>query len=393
SATWEDEDVYVYLRMSIWDDEVERDLGGAFSLRWDKDLFTAANEIDDGEDETRVYYAYLDVNQVEDLHLRFGRQILQEAEGFHLTGAKAVYDTDWKNLRIGLFGGQPVSYYKSVDDDWAAGASFSLRPARRSQLRGSWIHVDEEFRDDDVVTLTFRQYSPAGWNLWATVRTLNFDVWNEFVGGTYRIEPVDLIVTANYRRQEDTNATSSRYYYGHLSSILGPSLPYHRLTVSLNRPFADLVTLGAGGERRELLDDDENRTNQEYSRYFFNVFLHERALAGFEANVDFSRWYTDRDDNNTVSGSISRRVGEKLRFDAGTYYAKYEVRRFFDDPDELPTERYDVRSYYLRGDWRVKDRYRVQLEVERGTDSTSDDAYYQVEARFGLDLGFLGSDS
>lgn len=391
--TWEDQDVYVYLRMSIWDDEQARELGGAFSLRWDKDLLTRANEIDDGDAETRVYYAYVDVNKLEDLHLRLGRQILDEAEGFHLTGLKAIYDVGWKQLRIGAFGGQPVSYYKSVGDDWAAGASFSLKPDRLSQLRGSWLHVEEELTDDDVATLSYRRSSAAGWNLWGTVRTLNFDVWNESLGGTYRVEPIDLIVTGNYRRQEDTNASTSRYYYGHLSTILGPSLPYHRLTVSLTRPFGDLFSLGASGTRRELLDDSENRGNQEYTRYAFDVYLFERALAGFEATLDYSRWYTDRDDNDTIGGSISRRIGEKLRFDLGTYYAKYEIHRFFDDPDELPTERTDVRSYYLRGDWKVKGRYRVQLELERGTDSTSDDAYYQVEARFGLDLGFLGRDS
>jgi hypothetical protein len=29
------------------------------------------------------------------------------------------------------------------------------------------------------------------------------------------------------------------------------------------------------------------------------------------------------------------------------------------------------------------------LELERGTDASSDDPYYQVELRFGIDLGFV----
>ena len=236
-----------------------------------------------------------------------------------------------------------------------------------------------------------RLASSRGWNLWGTVRTLNFDVWNEFLGGTFRIRPLQLDITGTYRRQENTNDSLSRYYYGHLSRIIGSSLPYQRFTLRLNRSFSDLVAVGAGANRRELLDDAENRSSQEYTRFFLDLFLLERLLFGFEAAIDYSRWYTDRDDNSTWAGSLSRRVGDKLRFDLGTFYSKYEIRRWFDDPELAPTERYDVRSYYLRGEWKVKRKYRIQLELERGTDSTSPDDYYQLEMRFGLDLGYLGS--
>lgn len=242
-----------------------------------------------------------------------------------------------------------------------------------------------------MATLSFRRASKQGWSLWGTARTLNFNIWNEFVGGRFRIAPLDLQVSTTYRRQEDTNASTTQYYYGSLATILGPSLPYHRLTLSLNRAIGDYVSLGAGATRRELLNRDQNRTNQEYTQYFFDVFLLERVLHGFEANVNFSRWYTDRNDNSTVSGSLSRRIGEKLKMDLGTYYAAYDVRPFFDGPDQIPTERFDVRAYYLKGDWRVRRKYRVQMEFERGTDSTSPDPFYQLELMFGLDLGFLGS--
>jgi hypothetical protein len=388
NGDWEDEDFYSYLRLSIWDDEHDRELGGALSMRWNADLLTRSNEFDDGNDDLRIHYAYVDVNKLDKVDLRLGRQIVDAAEGWHLTGLSGSLEAPWKGLRIGIFGGQPVSYYRAPSDEWTAGTTFSLKPERQGLLRGSWIHVDEEHRNDDVATLSYRRASAAGWNVFGTVRTLNFDVWNEYLGGSWHSAPAGLRVDASYRRQEETNDIESRYYYGHLSSVVGASQPYHLLTLSLNRSFGDHLSLGAGGNRRELLGGDtQNRGNQEYTRSFLDVQLHDRLLRGFEASFDLSHWSTERNDNTTLSGSLSRRVGETLRFDLGTYYSKYEARRLFED--EAIRERYDVRSFYLRAGWKVRRRYGVRVDFERASDSTSDDALYQVEIRLGLDLGFL----
>ena len=115
SEDYEDEDLYAYLRFSFWADE-EDEIGGALSLRWDQDLLTRSNEIDDGDSDLRVYYAYLDINKLDQFDLRLGRQVLDEAEGFQITGARGVYKGAQKNFRLGLFAGQPVSYYQSVSD-------------------------------------------------------------------------------------------------------------------------------------------------------------------------------------------------------------------------------------------------------------------------------------
>ena len=391
SSGWEDEDLFSYLRLSYGEDG-DRNVAGAVSLRWDADLLASANEIDDGSDDLRVYYAYLDLGKSQRFDLRLGRQYLDEAEGFHLTGAKAIYNAPWKHLRFGLFAGQPVSYYSSVDgDEHAGGLTWSLRPAERANLRGSWIHLEEELDDGDVVTLAYRQALGQGSNLYATARTLDFEVFNGLLGGTWRVEPLDLLLTGSYRRQEDTNASSSRYF-GDLSTIIGPSRPYQQLTVNVSRPFRDLASLGVGFSRRELLGDAESRGNQEFDRLFLDLVLTEQALAGFVASANFSRWQTDRNDNSTLAGSLSRRLGEHLRLEAGSSYAKYDLRRVFDVREEIPRERFDVRSTYLRGEWRVRERYRVRLDLDRTTDSTSDEAYYEAELRFGLDLGLLGGD-
>lgn len=388
SSDWEDEDVFTYVRLSYANDDAT--IGGAVSLRWDKDLLTAANERRDGDDDLRIYYAYVDLNQLDQFDFRLGRQTVDEAEGFHLTGFKGVYEAPWKNLRFGLFAGQPVSYSRGLDsEERAGGLTWSLRPADRTQLRGSYIHVENETDEEDVVTLGFRR-SFADGNLFFTARTLDFEVFNELLGGSFRIAPLDLLLSGTYRRQEDTNVSPSRYYGG-LSTIIGPSRPFHQLTVNATRPFADKVSLGAGFARRELLDDGENRANQEYTRLFFDVFLMESLLGGFEANANVSSWETDRDDSSTVSGSIGRRIGEHLRLEVGSTYAKYDLRRVFDAPDEVPTERFDVRTTYLRGDWRVRQRYRVRVDFDRTTDSTSDDAYYELELRVGLDLRLFGA--
>ena len=388
SDGWEDEDVFTYVRMNWWKDPAAREVGGAISLRWNEDLLTRSNEIDDGDSDLRVYTAYVDLNQAERFDFRLGRQILQEAEGFQTTGVLGVWKGRERGLRIGVFGGQPVSHYQSVSGEWTAGATFSMRPGARSRLRGSWIHVDEEETDNDVATVSYRYVSPNQWNGWATLRTLDFDVWNAFLGGHFVVRPLDLRLTTTYRRQEETNDSVSRYW-SHLSQILGPSLPYQRFTVNANRAFADAVTLGAGWTHRDVLEDGENRSNQEYDRVHLDVFLHEKALAGFTANLNVSQWETDRDESTSIAGSVSRRFGPHLEIDLGSYYSKYDVRTFFDDPEIAPVERYDVRTWYVEADWKVREKYRLQLEFERGTEARSDDPFYQLELRFGLDIGFL----
>jgi|CXWL01.1.fsa_nt_gi hypothetical protein len=393
SSDYADQDVYTYFRLSFGDAAGKRGLGGAISLRWDKDLLTRANEHDDGRDDLRLYYAYVDVNKLERFDLRLGRQVIDEAEGFNLTGAKGVYAADWQHLRVGFFAGQPVSYSTSIDSkEWAGGFSWSLRPSERAQLRGSWIHVEDRDTDQNVVTLAFRRSFAQGSNLWATARSLDFDVFNEAIGGSWRIAPAQLLLTGTYRRQEDTNSSTSRYFGG-LSTIIGPSLPYQQCDLSLSRPFGELAAVSVGGSRRSLIDADENRGNQEYSRLFLDIVLLEKLLGGFAANLDISRWDSDRDDNNTLAGSLSRRFGDHLELALGSFYARYDLHRVFDSPFETPVERFDVRSTYLRGDWRVRQRYRVRADLARTTDSTSDRAFYELELRVGLDLAIFGMGS
>jgi hypothetical protein len=283
-----------------------------------------------------------------------------------------------------------VSYYTSIGgDERAGGLSWSLRPADRGQLRGSWIHLEEDVAESDVVTVAYRQGFGQGSNVYATARTLDFDVFNALVGGSWQLAPDSFLLTGSYRRQEDTNASRSSWF-GDLSTIIGPSRPYQQLTLDLSRPLRDLASIGLGFSRRELLHGDDSRGNQEFDRLFLDLVLTEQALRGFGATVDFSRWETDRNDSSTLAGSLSRRFGEHLRVELGNAYSRYDLRRVFDPREEVPRERFDVRSTYLRGDWRVRQRYRVRVELDRTTDSTSDDAYYEAELRFGLDLGFLG---
>ena len=388
---WADQDIYTYLRLS-YDDDVEKPKGvsGAVSLRWDGDLLTRRNEINDGQNQFRVYYAYVDVTKIEHLDVRLGRQYLDEAEGFNLTGVDGIYSVPWKHLRVGLFAGQPVSYYSTVGgDDRAGGLTWSLRPGDQDQLRGSWIHLEEPTVDSDVVTLSYRRAFTLGSNLYVTARTLDFDVFNEVVGGSWNVGWGDLLLTGSYRRQEDTLDSTSRYFGG-LTTIIGPTHPYQLMTVGMSRPFGGLATLGVGFTRRALLQGGENAGNQEFDRYFADLFLTEQALHGFNASANFSRWTTDTDSSSTLAGSFGRHFGDHLQVDLGTYYAKYDLERTFDTLDEVPRERYDVRTYYLRADWRVRKSYRVRLDLDRTIDSTTEDAYYQAELRFGLDLGFLG---
>jgi hypothetical protein len=388
STAWEDQDIFTYLRLS-YGEKSERGISGALSLRWDVDLLTRANEIDDGNDDLRFYYAYVDVKKIDNLDLRLGRQYLDEAEGFHLTGVKGIYSAPWRNLRVGLFAGQPVSFYSAVHgDERAGGLTWSLRPGERAQLRGSWIHLEEEASDNDVVTVSYRRGFGQGSNLYLTARTLDFEVFNELVGGSWQIQPLDVLLSGSYRRQEDTNASRSTYF-GDLSTIIGPSRPYQQLNLNLSRPLSDLATVGVGFTRRELLGAAENRGNQEFDRYFLDVFLTEQALRGFAANANFSRWETDRDDSSTLSGSLSRRFGDHLKVELGSVYAKYDLRRVFDAREEIPRERFDARTNYLRGEWRVRKQYRVRLDLDRTIDSTSDDAYWEAELRLGLDLGLF----
>lgn len=397
SSDWADEDIYAYLRLSFgqegwrYDGKEPQGLSGALSVRWDQDLLTRANEIDDGKNDLRVYYAYLDVHKIEHFDLRLGRQFVDEAEGFNLTGIKGIYSVPGKHMRFGLFAGQPVSYYTAIgSDELAGGLTWSLHPGDRALLRGSWIHLEEDAVDSDVVTLAYRQAFTQGSNVYVTARTLDFNIFNEVVGGSWHIDSANLLLTGNYRRQEEINDSSSMYF-GDLSTVIGPSRPYQQLTLNVSRPLGDLASVGVGFSRRELLHDGENRGNQEFDRYFADLFLTEQALDGFYASLDFSRWQTDRDSSSTLAGSIGHQFfDERLRLDVGSFYAKYDLQRTFDILDQVPQERYDVRSHYLRAEWRVRKRYRVRIDLDRTTDSTSDTAYYEAELRFGLDLGFLG---
>jgi hypothetical protein len=127
-----------------------------------------------------------------------------------------------------------VSYYSALEGgERAGGLTWSLRPDDRAQLRGSWIHLEENVADSDVVTLAYRRGFGPGSNLYVTARTLDFEVFNELVGGTWQIEPLDLLLTGSYagRRTPTPRARATSA----ISTIIGPSRPYQQLTVNLSR--------------------------------------------------------------------------------------------------------------------------------------------------------------
>jgi hypothetical protein len=380
------------------------DFYGSGKLHWDlDDAGTQADDLYAGiEDRARseqyLYQAYIEGHDPAGrVRLRGGRQYVDIADSLHLDGAQLIL---WEQARLGgrLFGGLPVSYYSSVSDDWAAGASLLARPWEENQTRLTFVQYHDESRgeDDHRLGLDSRQRLPADWRTRLVGSLLNDRF--EAAGFDLYYLPGEGALDGSFSVRRWGGADGETRQYSPLQEILGDLEPYTYLTARLTKGVLPWLFVSPGVAARLVSSADEDAQNRDYRRYDLTVSA--QAGRAWLASVAAEYWNVDEGDSFVgASGEIRYRNGRRWEASAGSGYYRYEYARYSDFTGTINAG--DVRvaadgtrientpdsySYFLRGKWNVTKSVSVQARVD--VEDSSDLPDLAVRGRTALVVRF-----
>jgi hypothetical protein len=355
----EDSDLYQFLQLRADGDRV----GASLSVRFAEDLDRPSGEPGyfpfDSLDDTysprtaRLYTAYVDV-RLDTLHLRGGRQILEELpEALPFDGglvrALAVEDVE-----VALFGGLPVNLFESSPDgDLTYGGWAAARPWSRGRLRVEVLHLEDETAfgafDDDLLGASFEQ--SAGPVLFSGRQTWLEGEAREAVGrasGLFGDFIVDLRVRYAYERQQ-----AMSYALDPFATFMMEVEPHLDLGARVSKAFGRHVALDAAvTERRLVRGGEEGLYNHEFTRWTAAPRLDFEAVS-LAGAVDY--WDSDADDFWTVGGDLVWRFWPDWAAGLGSGYALYTIDALTGE------ERERVRTYYATLRWTLGGAARLDL--------------------------------
>lgn len=347
-----------------------------------------------------LYTAFIEATDLGPLALaRGGRQRYEHGIDVVFDGGRLdLQPLGNDKLTLSGWGGVPAHYYESSHSgDCIVGGAVEVKPWEGGSARFDYVHVtdrrelpteqirlldneDQPLRDDDYFRVAVQQRLFRALALTAAVST--------FEGRSTRIETQALFF------HEDLDLTGRLSYtfqvgayrllsidFTPLDSVLDEYKPYHELTASLTKGFADVVYLTGGVHVRQLdRESDEGSFNHEFERYYATFALVDWPIEGFEATVTGDHYRAEPDDDRyyTVSGEIGQQLPYELSIAGGSSYELYRFDEFFLE------EREEVRTYYVRGAWKPVKGVELHVAYEREVDD--EDAYdtWRLGARFGF---------
>lgn len=348
--------------------------------------------------EDRLLQAYADLHtQTRRLALRAGRQYVEVADYLQLDGGQFMVN---ENGPIGgrIYLGHPVSYYTSVSDDYAVGASVIGRPFAGNQSRLTFSRYSDDSEDgaDNNYYLDVRQ---------TVSETLRARGQLSMLNDEYRMAQADMFYLSE---DGETDFSAGGSYWGSFDAntrvysplyrVLGEMDPYTYLYSRLTQQIAPQWLLSPGISIKLADDSDNPQNNRDYENYDLTLIYQPNKT--FNASLAAEYWVVDQSDSFTgLSGELRYRKGRLWEASGGAHYAQYTYdtysdfsyvssggRTVFSETGAVVEESPYVKTYFVRGKLRMTKWLtgRAQFDVE--DDDTVDDLSYRarvsIEVRY-----------
>jgi len=340
--------------------------------------------------EDRLLQAYADLhNQSKKLSLRAGRQYVEVADYLQLDGGQVMVN---ENGPIGgrIYLGHPVSYYTSVSDDYAVGASVIGRPFAGNQSRFTFSRYSDDSEDgaDNNYYLDVRQMVSETLRTRGQLSMLNDEYRMAQADMFYLSEDgeTDFSLGGSYWGSFDANTR----VYSPLYRVLGEMDPYTYVYSRLTQQIAPHWLLSPGLSIKMADEGDNPQSNRDYENYDLTLIYQPNRT--FNASLAAEYWVVDQSDSFLgFSGELRYRKGRIWEVSGGAYYAQYTYDTYsdisyvssggqtvFSENGSIVEESPFVKTYFIRGKWRMIKWLtgRAQFDVE--DDDMVEDLSYRV---------------
>ncbi|MEI6809443.1 MAG: hypothetical protein WCN95_12040 [bacterium] len=397
AGDYKDSDIYEYIFLRGTDlawrhvdfyisGKMHRDLDGTSTSLAD-DLFAGLDDVSLTMDDY-LYQAYIEGHdQAKRLRVRLGRQYVETADSLHIDGGQLMaFENGWLGGRV--YFGRPVSYYSSVDGDWAGGLSLIGRPWAENQTRLTYVcyHDESVAVDDERYSLDMRQQLP-----WSLANRLQVSALNgrfETAGLDLFYAPAesDLDASLGVRRWGGVMGESREY--SPLASVLGNREPYTYVRGTVSKSILPWLYISPGVTLR-IVEGSEDLNNRDYVRY--DLALACEPDKAWSASVAGEYWDVDHGDRFFgVSGEVRYRHAKIWEISAGAGYFRYVYDQYSDFEGTIDAG--DVRisgdgtvfesspdsySYYMSVKWNVTRAVSLQLRGEIEDNSETEDLSYR----------------
>ncbi len=321
----------------------------------------------------RISEAYADLRNLGCLtRLRIGRQYLYDVDYLHFDGATLRFD-EGKPFSYFLFGGREANFYQTSKDDWVGGGGVVWKPTWRTQHQFDAYALNEGGDTFFAQAWRWNQYWGNYWRTTSRLRFLEGEIrdWRFHLSKFFQKIGVGLDV--DYYLQPFNRGQGSQLNSQSLSAyglILGESKPYQRLSVELNKLFAEKWMLQLGGTIRRQFDTADNQGYNSYSSNSahlsltrFNAFVKNLDLTLAGELID-----NQRDRMETITGSATYHPTRTWTFSTGASYSHFLFDPFdfntklngqADDLDLLLND-LKIPSYFFEVQWKPNRTFDVR---------------------------------
>lgn len=326
-----------------------------------------------------LFRAYLQWNQVVGIErVRVGRQELLTTLPAWFDGGSIRLDP-LNRTSLLFYGGVPVNLYESsTDGDSILGVQLRSTPLRWDFLGETTIaaeyqrYVDDnrdfgEHRDDLVSFRTWQQVAEYG-EVEGAILLLEGHVSDWSVAARGRLEELGISFDGHYKKHPLTTRDHSDRYTEYFA-VLGALERFEEYGLRVHKGLAERFGVEAGFRSKRLLDGtEENRSNSDFTRYFWGFDAQDYPLPGVSGSVFADLWKSSGNDEFFVGFDVDWKVTDRVRLRGGSSYSEFK----YDTDDlgnliSLGSRRDRVRDLFfgVRYDVSARLRVRVRYAVER----------------------------
>ncbi|MBI5592322.1 MAG: hypothetical protein HY881_17790 [Deltaproteobacteria bacterium] len=297
-----------------------------------------------GADST-INYDYLRVSQAyllfkfpePNLRLSLGRQYIEKVDCFNIDGLHADLNPSGKQEYF-LFGGRPVSFYSSTNDEYMFGGGMIFRPWWQTSVQLDAFALKENDVLYDAAAIRLNQYLPLNTRAYGRLRLLQDGVRDIYATLSSFFEEYGVSSNISYFVQPQTRGTgndAASRDFSHYGQIFNASYAFQQAGLQLQKYTGDKWIINGGAMIKRLLQDpgtyawpvDSNVFNAGLTR--LDLFIPDLDMTVLGNYVDNKNdWFFD------VTGELDYKITKGLSAAVGMTYTGYQFA-YVEYPDTL----------------------------------------------------------